>query len=160
MSNAPPRVRKRRSNTAIGEDERPAGIFQLGLVIRVGHIGGKICLFGHCHAELGGCECFDFMGSPLWLQDSEGFVVAAPGPSQCSRPQVSVGRFPLKQDSAQVPRGGCKQHRELSNKNFFFSSEQSPLSTLPSGAARDLRACLLIWVLTANWQLTKTGVSS
>lgn len=53
--------------------------------------------------------------SSLWLQDSEGFVVAAPGPSQCSRPQVSVGRFPLKQDSAQVPRRGCKGHCELIN---------------------------------------------
>lgn len=53
-------------------------------------------------------------GSPLGLQDPEGFVVAAPGPSQCSRPQVSVGGFPLKQDSAQVPRCGRKEHRELS----------------------------------------------
>lgn len=53
--------------------------------------------------------------SSLWLQDSEGIVVAAPGPSQCSRPQVSVGRFPLKQDSAQVPRRGCEEHCELSN---------------------------------------------
>lgn len=57
---------------------------------------------------------FISVGSLLWLQDSEGFV-AAPGPSQCSRPQVSVGRFPLQQDSAQVPRCGCKEHRELSN---------------------------------------------
>lgn len=88
-------------------------------MIREDHTGGKICLvIGH--AELAGCECSNFTGSSLWLQDSEGFVVAAPGPSQCSRPQVSVGRLPLKQDSAQVPRCGCKQHGELSNKTFFF----------------------------------------
>lgn len=72
---------------------------------------------------------FCFMGSSLWLQDSEGFVVAAPGPSQCSGPQVSVGRLPLKQDSAQVPRCGCKQHRELSNKDFFFLRVKSCVHT-------------------------------
>lgn len=67
---------------------------------------------------------FISVGSSLWLQDSEGFVVAAPGPSQCSRPQVSVGRFPLKQDSAQVPRCGCKEHRELSNQKLCFKKKR------------------------------------
>lgn len=79
--------------------------------------GGRICLFD---AKLGFyCSnvsiLFISVGSSLWLQDSEGFV-AAPGPSQCSQPQVSVGRFPLQQDSAQVPWCGCNEHRELRNK--------------------------------------------
>lgn len=107
----------------------------------------SVCLL--IHAELGRCDCFYLMASSsLWLQDPEGFVVAPPGPPQCSGPQVSVGRFPLQQDSAQVPRCGCKQHRELSNKKlflFFFVSELSPLctpppSTPPPWAAHDWAA--------------------
>lgn len=48
-------------------------------------------------------------------QDSEGFVVAVPGLSQCSGPQVPVGRVPLQQDSAQVPPCGSKRPCELGN---------------------------------------------
>lgn len=88
---------------------------------------------------------FYFMGSSLWLQDSEGFVVAAPGPSQCSRPQVSVGRLPLEQDSAQVPRRGCKQHCELSNKR----GQQ----TCVVGAAQTGSFLLLFLSLTLSFPL-------
>lgn len=46
-------------------------------------------------------------------QDSEGDVLVAPGPSQCSWPQVSLGRFPCKYMSAQVPGRAYKHCGEF-----------------------------------------------
>lgn len=40
-------------------------------------------------------------------------MVAAPGPPQCSWPQVSLGGFPFKQESTQVSWFGHKENCEL-----------------------------------------------
>lgn len=52
-------------------------------------------------------------------KDAAGPLVATAGRPQCSRPPVSMGRVPYKQDSAQVPRCGHKEHCEFGITAFY-----------------------------------------
>lgn len=60
-------------------------------------------------------------------KDAAGPVVATAGHPQCSRPPVSMGRLSYKQDSAQVPRCGHKEHCEF-DKNALDQAKSVPFS--------------------------------
>lgn len=75
-------------------------------------LAGLIFFFNETYLSIGVDCILAVMLTRVHVNVLQGLVAAAPGPSQRRRPQVSVGGFPLKQDSAQVPRRGCKDHRE------------------------------------------------